>query len=719
MMLAVGALVGHYITRVTEWRVMTDELLYLKLARSMADSQMPLPEVHGEHVAVYSILYSLIIAPFVGLLRAPAAFEAIRVVNVVVMVSTAIPAYLLARQAAVSRAGGLVAATLSVLVPWMAQATSLMTEVAGYPAYVWSLVAITRAIAEPSVRRDVVALAAIAVACLARTQFFVLLLAFPIAALVHEIGRQLSGDPTVRLVSRVARGARDASRKHAVVTVIALGGLILVLFASSVVLGSYAVTVSQGSVVPSGILGSAVEHLAYITVGVGALPVVFAAAFGLGTIGRPVDADSHALASVVVVAVAATTLAVASFDLRFTVGGYAQERYLFYICPLLFAGAVAWLAAPARSLVATATAALGIAGVVLARSYDPDRPLAALASPNRYFFRVLDGRLRQLESHLGTTAVGPEIVIAVSCLVVTALAVTVLRRGANSLGLAVFGLAVGGFLSAQLIYVLPRVVDEHNGGTQKLFGSAPLAARDWVDDRISTVSGAVEGPINSRSGVPFFNPYVDRATWWELEFWNRSVDRVYRLGTHGGEDLTIGPIRTLSLDFATGAMKASGGSPPHHLIVASSDVRFAPEFRERPVSHGDMTLYRTPVPYRADWASQGIAQDGWTEAGRPAVVRVYARRGQAAELRRLRILLHGGADIGGPRRYTLSGAGPARSRIVRDTVDEQVDVCVPRGGHVDVALNVHGRTALGPRRVVGLRVLSINTRPLGRTCRAT
>jgi hypothetical protein len=60
-MLAVGVLVSHYVSRVVEWRVMTDELLYVKQARSMAASLVPWPEVHGEHVAVYRVLYPLII----------------------------------------------------------------------------------------------------------------------------------------------------------------------------------------------------------------------------------------------------------------------------------------------------------------------------------------------------------------------------------------------------------------------------------------------------------------------------------------------------------------------------------------------------------------------------------------------------------------------------------------------------------------------------------
>jgi hypothetical protein len=82
------------------------------------------------------------------------------------------------------------------------------------------------------------------------------------------------------------------------------------------------------------------------------------------------------------------------------------------------------------------------------------------------------------------------------------------------------------------------------------------------------------------------------------------------------------------------------------------------------------------------------------------------------------VLLHGGADVGGPRRYTVTRAGLRRNRVVLNTAGEDIDVCVPAGGHADVVIDVRGRTRLSPRRVVGLRVLLIQSRALGRACRA-
>jgi hypothetical protein len=486
--------------------------------------------------------------------------------------------------------------------------------------------------------------------------------------------------------------------------------VLMLAFASTVLLGSYAITTSSssGGILPPGLLDSAIDHLAYVFIGMGALPVVFGVAFALATLGQNVEARPHALATVLVVVVVATTLAVASFDLRFIVQGRTvQERYLFYICPLLFAGAVGWFGHGRGAPVATALAAFGTAGVILSQSFR-QLPLTAIegfASPNRYFFAVIDGRLAQAEGDLGLHSTRPAIVIAAACVLLPALAVALMRSGRGRLALAGFGISVGAFLAAQLVYVLPRVVNDHNAFVRTLIGIRPLASRDWVDEHVSGSTGVVE------VGPPF-----NTVPSWDLEFWNRSVDRVYRLDGVPGDELT--PLRQLTLNFGTGAVSATGGPPPHQLVVAAGYARFAPEYEGVPVTQDGLTLYRTPVPYRADWASRSISEDGWTLPGKPVVVRVYARRGAGPELRRMRIVLATDPEIGKPRRYTLIANGRKHDRVVRTKpITEQLDVCPPAGGHTDVKLDVHGSTKLRSGLVAGLRVLQIKTVPTGRSCR--
>ena len=274
---------------------------------------------------------------------------------------------------------------------------------------------------------------------------------------------------------------------------------------------------------------------------------------------------------------------------------------------------------------------------------------------------------------------------------------------------------LGLLLAAQFLYVVPRVVSVHNHTSQDSVGIRPLAARDWIDDTGGGSVGIVQGVLNSRQGLPIFNSFADAATWWDVEFWNKDVDRAF--GLPDRMNLTIGPVEPMRLDYATGDLRTGAGDRPSRLAVATSDVRFAPEFRGRPVSQGDMTLYDTPRPYRAGWATRGLDQYGWT---RPdgATLRVFAARGAGSEVRRITLLLDRPDPARPAPRFIISGGGVRRSAPVPRPVTPTVDVCVPAGGHVDLSLDADRRTRQG-ERFVGYRVALISSRPTGRGCRAS
>ena len=178
-LLAVGAM------RVKEWTVMTDELLYAKLAEHIADTGSPLPVLHDQHVGFLGVVYPIVLAPFYGSLDPVAAFDAGHAVNVVLFASTAIPVFLLARRI-VPRECALVVALLSIAIPWAVNTATLMSESAAYPAFAWAVLACHGALAEPSPRRDAVAIAALALAFFTRPQFLVLAALLPLGALVVD-----------------------------------------------------------------------------------------------------------------------------------------------------------------------------------------------------------------------------------------------------------------------------------------------------------------------------------------------------------------------------------------------------------------------------------------------------------------------------------------------------------------------------------------------------
>ena len=61
--LALGSVLAVFTSKVANWFVMTDELLYERLAISIANTHSPLPQVHGEAVSNINQLYPLLIAP--------------------------------------------------------------------------------------------------------------------------------------------------------------------------------------------------------------------------------------------------------------------------------------------------------------------------------------------------------------------------------------------------------------------------------------------------------------------------------------------------------------------------------------------------------------------------------------------------------------------------------------------------------------------------------
>src|SRR5439155_18466148 len=133
----------------------------------VAQSGSPLPRVHGETIGNLNQLYPLLIAPLYGSGDVPGSLQGAHLLNAFLMAFAAVPAFLLARRALGSPRWALLAAFLSVALPWIVLASFLLTEVAAYPAFLWAVWAMTRAVALRRWRADLLALVLIVVAVLA------------------------------------------------------------------------------------------------------------------------------------------------------------------------------------------------------------------------------------------------------------------------------------------------------------------------------------------------------------------------------------------------------------------------------------------------------------------------------------------------------------------------------------------------------------------------
>jgi len=685
--------------RIRDWSVMTDELLYAKLATSIADTGSPLPRVHGTSIAVYNQLYPLLIAPLYGVLSPPEAFRAAHVLNAVVMASTVFPVYLLGRQV-LPRAWAVAVAALAILVPWMVLTGFVMTESAAYPAFVWALLGLQLAIAAPSPRRDLLAVAALVLAVLARTQFAVLVLVLPLAILGHELLRAPRKKPI--------EGVRAAVREHRVLAALYAAGVttvVLVALAGSLgsLLGVYGVTVEQGSLLPSGVWSSAARHLDAVAIGSGLLPLILGGGWMFSTFVRPLSKTEHALAALSLGTIVLFAFEAASFSVRFG-DGVVRDRYLFYVVPILLIGAAAALhSVERRREVAVGTALVAILFAATAAQL----PFTVyqgvwVDSPAS----VLNELLIEQSGGLGTGTFVALLGLFTGLVLVLALLL------APRAPVAVFALVT---LVAFSVLTLRSEVDRVVTGTglsgRPLAGSPGLVL-DWVDTVVPESSSAalVAFPVSTAWDTTAIR-------WWDVEFWNRSVTHAYVAGD-GNFRYTPFPHRELDIDWATGEVDGTDDAPPF-VVAAPGDSRFLLAGRGRAANLG-FVVRAVRRPYRAVWRTRGLQTDGWTTPDRPATIRVYG--GNRRELALVHIPLR--APAVAPGRYALTAEGRIRSSslVPGEERTEAVRVCLPANAVADLTLTSSSGTRIegvqlspeaGGPRLVGVSVGPIAVRRLG------
>lgn len=673
IVLAAAAFAARWSLAADEWRVMTDEMLYLKLAQNIVDTLSPLPSVRGETYASYSQLYPGLMAPLLWLFDVPVSFRIAHGLNAVLMASTAVPTYLLTRLVVPSRLAALTAAALSAFVPWLTFSLNLMTEAVGYPAFMWAAFAGVLSIVKPSVRHDAFALLAIFAAYQARTQFIFLALALPVAVLVHEIAFRLTAAAPRRWPRCLWDGGRAAVTGHPLLLGAMVVGLITVQMISSYTpLGSYQTVVTSQQGLPPGLLDAVYDHLNPIVIGLGVAPAVLALACAMETFVRPASRAVHAFVVYTALVIPAVLVTGAYFDL--TQAGSVQERYVFYIAPLVLVGAVGYLVAGRSPLRSLALAAVAVALLLIQTPYPPFGAFPAFSSPVRFTWTALDFRAGQVGSVLGFDDLGTAPVLAAATVLLSVVLIVVLRSGRRRLALSATGAVLLVWSIAVTAYVFPKVLYEHELLAQGALGKRPVADRDWIDAAVSGDADValVPSAINSRGGSPIpLGTTTNQAVWWDAEFWNQSVRSNY---SYAGTP-TYAPfhLETMELEEESGRLRVTGGES-EYLAWAPSNVRLGLD-GVAVASYPDLVLYRPRRPYRASWATD-VADDG-TMASNRFRLTVYGRQRTGARLHRVRLLLAPGA----PRldRYQVRGARvDLRGRITAAPA-VSFDVCVPAG----------------------------------------
>lgn len=571
---------------VTSFIWMIDEGLYAKEAQAYADLQGLLPHVHGERHGVPNVLYPLLIAPFYAFLSTPDAFEAAHILNAVAWASTIFPVYLLARRLEVGWPWALLAGVLSIWVPWAVSVTVLMTEAVSYPAVAWALYAMTVAVADPRPRHDALALLAIVVAIAARTQFIFLLPVFVVSIVLHALSLREPGRPWWRaLRGHWAIGVLTA--------VIALGVLGITLVDSQF-LGGYGVVTGLPPF-PDGLWRAAGIHVAHVVVGVGILPAILYLAwlFDHAT-EAPVRRGPRAFA-----VVSAVTLAVFVYQAAFFmqhVGAILQERYIFYVAPILFVGMVAFAAkqhrvAPRLTLVLGGiVAAVAVTGAAHNET-EAANPFDSVANGSAAYIYRSGPVLNDLSgwvpgrpwSYMETLAA-----IAVLLGVIAAIAVAGRWRRWAMPALCLLVLA---YTFDATRYVVPRTVLGIDSNFPHILEGVRATAPDFVDRAVpdDSVVGLQTGTLGVRD---------EHHQWLWTDFWNKSIQRSYSYDGFMG--YSGWPGNRWTLDDYTGHLTTD--EVPDYLVASQIDPTLRVHGRIVARSAYNAVVVEPAQPLRAMWA---------------------------------------------------------------------------------------------------------------------
>jgi hypothetical protein len=661
--------------RVADWNAMTDELGYERLAISIAQSHSLLPQTHGAFVRSLAQLYPALISPWFLHGYVPEDLRNAHIFNAWLMSSACIPAFLLARRVTGRRLPAYALALVTVCTPWIIYTTVLLTEVAGYPAFLWAILAMHKAITAPSRRNDVLALLGLVLAFFARTQFFLLTGVLPIALFVYHLTTPRLGSPRERL--RVA--LRDAVRGHAVLVwfyalfVPAAIGYIASghhLFFLSVYGGQ-----ASPNIIPSGTAGAITGHAADLAFGIGILPFVVGAAWLLANALRSsAPAELRAFACLGAVTVAVLLSAISAWDRK--IGHFVLDRYLYYLVPILL---LAFLCAlldrrrPRWSLIfPVSLVAVGFAAHLQEEFLWSGRFPLSTDSPIATLYRPI--------AQIGGGKAGASTILVIATIAAAVLFVLADRRLRHAQLAAALSTVLLVAFPVDTAYTFAKLFST-NGHSYRPLTRSESGILDWLDRTVGTGARVTEIPYPVSSSF-----LVSQQFWRDLEFWNKSV----RYGIHYPtpdvyRDAVIWfPVNPLTFDPVTGVASRSWSS---YVVQSVTETRFrisGTVLVQRP----DVMLIRAAIPWRAAWLTLGLYDDGWMRPGKAANIRVFGVPGQrGAVTRTLSLQLQLPPNVARQRFELVSNLATLRGEATTSaTASERVAVCVPAHGFAAIRL---------------------------------
>lgn len=184
--------------------------------------------------------------------------------------------------------------------------------------------------------------------------------------------------------------------------------------------------------------------------------------------------------------------------------------------------------------------------------------------------------------------------------------------------------------------------------------------------------------------ILYGNYWENVAYWWNVEFWNGSVQRaaVYE-GAFTGTPETF-PTTGLTFDSVTGRANVS---PSRYAVQGIAETRFRLAGTDLGEDRG-VALIAADKPWRAEWLAYDLYRDGWTVPKVVGKIRVFAAPGQTAPtMRYLTISVRGPNDVP-PRPFRIvSNTSTWAAEAGEQAISNQSSVCVPAHGFADVQVH--------------------------------
>lgn len=454
-----------------------DEYLYAALGRSFAESGRPL--VRGADADFPALLQPLLTAPAWLLPDVGIAFHTVQAIGALAMSLAAIPVYWLARRLGIGSGIAFGAAVLALVLPDAVYSSWIIAEPFAYPLALGALAAGVAALERPSRRAQLAFVGLAALTAFARIQFILLPACFLAAVVV---------------VGLRERRLRAALREQALPL-----ALLAVPVALAVVLGPSRVLAFYGGVFdvdlePVAQLGRAGRNLLVLLYASGFVLVPGAILGFVLAFARPRSRAELAFAAL-------TTLLAGMLLLEAGLFGafdQAQERYLFYILPLV---AIGFGLYASRGWPLRLHHTLLAAGVVAVASVVP---LSGYAAADEKAHSPLLYGVYRIEQWLGSPGNGSLAVALAATLGIAVVAACSLRpRIAGAVGLATAIVLSAGLAAGAVVF------DQEN--SRSVRHSFLPSDPSWVDHaEVGDVA-----LVRNIAGI--------RGAAFQQLFWNRSV----------------------------------------------------------------------------------------------------------------------------------------------------------------------------------------------------